>query len=75
LENNSQFGTSGFTALPAGARDRSSFYGLGYIAQFWSATENGSKYAWYRYLISYYSEVGRGYDWKLAGFSVRCLRD
>ncbi|RMZ48951.1 hypothetical protein EB821_04890 [Candidatus Marinimicrobia bacterium PRS2] len=76
LVNNSEFGTSGFTALPAGYRfssmgDYTSMGGSGY---FWSSSEGNSGHAWHRTLDYYYSNVGRnnGFD-KQHGFSVRCL--
>jgi uncharacterized protein (TIGR02145 family) len=75
LENNAQFGTSSFTALPG------SFYGIGpfsYLGTkgfWWSSTEDDSLTAWYRGLWSSNSEVDRGILWKSEGLSVRCLKD
>jgi len=77
LENNSDFGVSGFSALPGGYRDSSNgaFDGIGNDASFWSATESNSDYAWYRYLGYYYSAVLRRYYDKQDGYSVRLVRD
>ncbi len=76
LETNSEFGSSGFTALPGGYRGSSgSFYGVGNGGYWWSATENGSSYAYYRRLYYDSSEVDRDSNLKSYGFSVRCLRD
>ena len=77
LENNSEFGTSGFTALPGGYRDYSngSYYVMGYRGYFWSATEGNSSYAWYRLLNYLYSDVDLYGDSKRSGFAVRLLRD
>jgi uncharacterized protein (TIGR02145 family) len=77
LDQNANFGTSGFSALPGGYRDYSggSFYGLGYDGYWWSSTEYGGSDAWYRYLYYYNANVGRYNDYKRNGFSVRCLRD
>ena len=67
---------SGFSAVPAGYCNGSSFYDAGNYAYFWSATQSNSLYAYYRYLYSYYAGVYRsGGDDKYYGYSVRCLRD
>ena len=76
LKNNPEFGTSGFTGLPAGYREFDGDYScMGYIGYFWSSTEFGSNVAWYRLLRCGYSAVGRGYGDKDYGFSVRCIKD
>ena len=68
---------SGFSAVPAGDWDGSSFYNAGDDAGFWSSSqdESSSYDAWYRYLR--YSDAGmlRYSSSKAYGFSVRCLRD
>jgi uncharacterized protein (TIGR02145 family) len=67
---------SGFTALPDGYRgSNGSFHSMGYYAYFWSSTEIGSYYAWYRGLSYLYSQVYRNNYDKQGGFSVRCVRD
>jgi uncharacterized protein (TIGR02145 family) len=67
---------SGFSALPGGDRGTNgSFYDMGYNAYFWSSTESSSSYAWSRGLSCYNSQVGRDYNDKRYGFSVRCVRD
>jgi len=77
LENDSEFGTSGFTALPGG--DRSHYSGgyvtMGYNGGFWSATEYGSTTAWGRELYYVHSDVNRGHFSRRYGFAVRCVRD
>ena len=72
--DNANRNVSGFSAVPAGYRDWL-FNGAGYNAYFWSATQNGGSYAYYRTL--YYGNVGVGrYNYaKYTGRSVRCLRD
>ena len=69
--------TSGFSALPGGLRDDYSGYfnyggDDGYL---WSASPDGTSFAWYRYLTSASDFVGRSSDGQRLGFSVRCLRD
>jgi len=76
LENDAEFGTSGFTALPGGLRYHySSFRVIGNKGELWSATEYNTDRAWYRSLRCYYSSVYRFYYYKECGFSVRCVRD
>ncbi|MDY0315548.1 MAG: FISUMP domain-containing protein [Bacteroidales bacterium] len=68
---------TGFTALPGGCRyDDGNFNNLGYHGHWWSATEDGSYYAWVRVLYYNSSDVDRGnYYVKGFGCSVRCVRD
>jgi len=76
LENNSEFGSSGFTALPGGYRDLDgNYYGMGYLGYFWSSTELSSCSAWSRTLGYSGSDVSRYVYGKRVGFSVRCIRD
>ena len=77
LDQNANFGTSGFSALPGGNRYGSdgSFYSLGSYGYWWSSTEYDGSYAWCRYLSYYDAGVYRDYRSKRTGFSVRCLRD
>ena len=78
LENDSEFGSSGFAGLPAGYRDGSgAFYLITAVAYFWSASEEFlTDYAWYRGLYCSNSDVYRSnYNSKQYGFSVRCVRD
>ncbi len=68
---------TGFSAVPAGICDGSSFDAAGILAYFVSATQPASNpsNACNRYLYSDYAPVTRGSDTKATGFSVRCLRD
>ena len=77
LENNSEFGTSGFTGLPAGYRiyHNGLYLNMGNYGFFWSSSEYDSNYAWYRILYYNYSNVYRFFYNKHYGFSVRCLGD
>lgn len=77
LEANSEFGESGFSALPGGFRDGlgADYYYLSKYAYFWSSTENGSNHAWSRYLYYYSPDVHRLDSNKHYGLSVRCVRD
>jgi uncharacterized protein (TIGR02145 family) len=68
---------TGFTALPGGNRgnDRA-FHNVGDNGRWWSATENGTAYAWCQDMVYYSGDV---YPFKNnpkeLGFSVRCVKD
>ncbi len=68
---------SGFSAVPAGNCDGSSFALAVLIAPFWSATQHASSpaSAGNRYLGYNDANVGRYRGYKYVGYSVRCLRD
>jgi len=75
LRQSTDFGTSGFNALPAGSREGNGvFLNLGFYAFFWSSSESRAGYSWYRRLISGDSGVSRGDVNQTRGYSVRCLR-
>ncbi|MCQ2061035.1 MAG: hypothetical protein MJY47_05540 [Fibrobacter sp.] len=66
----------GFSALPAGDRYyNGSFSYAGYIAFFWSASEDGSNRAYGMNLYCSYEYAGLDDDDKNYAFSVRCLKD
>ncbi len=78
LDNNADFGTSGYMGLPGGYRhwDDSSdlFNALLSTAFFWSSSEYGTD-AWARLLSSYQTQIGRqNYD-QTMGVNVRCVRN
>ncbi|MBN2543306.1 fibrobacter succinogenes major paralogous domain-containing protein [bacterium] len=77
LEEDPEFGTSGFTALPGGYRYfPGTFTDLTCSANFWSSSEFSSYTAWDRCLTSNKLGISRHYDLnKRFGFSVRCVRD
>jgi uncharacterized protein (TIGR02145 family) len=65
----------GFTAMPAGYRGNDGNFGsFGACDFWWSGTENAGN-AWFRYLANNYSGVDRGENIKIAGFSVRCIKE
>jgi CubicO group peptidase (beta-lactamase class C family) len=73
-ENTGAINSSGFTALPGGARlANGSIIDLGSEASFWSSTGSGISNAWYRGLDNRTGAVSRYNDVSPAGFSVRCL--
>jgi uncharacterized protein (TIGR02145 family) len=67
---------TGFTALPGGFRNYyGSFFSIGNLGYWWSATEDDPDGAWYRGMNYGNSSVNRDVSTKELGFSVRCLRD
>ncbi|MDD2636023.1 MAG: fibrobacter succinogenes major paralogous domain-containing protein, partial [Bacteroidales bacterium] len=66
-----------FTALPNGFRygNSGTFSGLGYLGNWWSATESSGSNAWVRALHNNSAGTNSDYSDKSYGFSVRCVRD
>lgn len=76
LENDAEFGSSGFSAFPGGYRfSPGAFLCMGDYGLWWTATEYSSIFVWSRYIGSDYSKVFRWYDDKGHGYSVRCIMD
>ena len=72
LENNSEFGTSGFSAFPAGYRENSNgnYATMGNNIYLWSSSE------YIRMLNCYSSKVIRWNSEDIhMGFSIRCIKD
>jgi Fibrobacter succinogenes major domain (Fib_succ_major). len=65
-----------FSALPAGYRNYSGYYdGEGYSTLFWSSTEYLRGSACYMSLYYDNDDARLNYNYKLNGFSVRCVKD
>jgi uncharacterized protein (TIGR02145 family) len=68
-----------FSALPGGSRDsrvkNGDFYAVGASGLWWTATENTSRVAYYRYMGSGHGGVGEEGTFKDDGNSVRCIQD
>ena len=77
LENETEFGTSGFNFLPGGYRRYSNgtFNNVGSGGTFWSSTESNKGGAWSRVLNYDHTEVYRYGSDERSGYSVRCVRD
>jgi uncharacterized protein (TIGR02145 family) len=67
----------GFSALPGGLRDSyGSFRFAGNNGTWWTATEDGSDYAYSRIIMGYYDDNVDENDYdKSHGYSVRCVAD
>ncbi|MBT3934360.1 MAG: hypothetical protein HOF35_08875, partial [Bacteroidetes bacterium] len=78
LQDEPEFGTSGFIAIPGGYRNSNGTYNnQGFDCYFWSSSEHSSRNAWGRRLSFDDSAIYREsetYD-KRIGFSVRCIAD
>ena len=69
-------GSSGMDLRLAGYRNSSGYFNdLGYYGYFWSASPNGSSYAWYRYVYHGSSNVYRDNSTRSYAFSVRLVKD
>ena len=67
---------TGFSAVPAGFHNGSSFYYTGDEASFWTATEEDpDNFAWTFYFTNYYAFARELSTWKTQSYSVRCLRN
>jgi uncharacterized protein (TIGR02145 family) len=74
--NGNGLDTYGFSALPGGYRNTDGyFYNAGYYGLWWSASEDGSGYAYSRLMRYDYDNANWNYDDKAGGFSVRCVKD
>jgi len=66
----------GFSALPGGDGDSGgSFYNVGNLGDWWSATEYNAAYAYRRYMDYDGDFVDYNYNYKSSLYSVRCLQD
>ena len=68
---------TGFTALPAGARDAyyGSYGGIGSSSTWWSSTKFTTTCGYYMSVYYYCSNANTNGDVKQFGFSVRCIKD
>ncbi len=75
LDQNANFGTSGFDALPEGSRSLyGDFDGLANYTSLWTSSGVGAN-AWRRIVRQEDIQVFRGSTSHNYGFSVRCIRD
>jgi uncharacterized protein (TIGR02145 family) len=67
--------SSGFSALPGGARSfHGDFMDIGIRCRMWCATEVDESFAWVRDLHHGYKKIEILRDYKCCGYSVRLLR-
>ncbi len=67
----------GFAALPGGYRDynNGTYSFIGKCGYWWSSTDDGNNYAYFRLLYFNANDMGRSNYYKSHGFSVRCIKD
>lgn len=76
LENDADFGSSGFTATPGGLCEANrQFRFLGFRGHWWVSTDVNSVAAWLRALDCYETDIDRVQYSKRYGLSVRCVKD
>ena len=74
--NNGANNYSGFTALGGSLRDYIGVFGnSGQYGYWWSSTENNTTTALNRKLFNDNSSIAVGVNYKLDGFSARCIKD
>jgi uncharacterized protein (TIGR02145 family) len=67
---------SGFTALPGGRRNEDgSFVDIGLIGHWWSATELNETNAYQLYVYYLTPNFANFFNFKVVGYSIRCLKD
>lgn len=68
--------TSLFTGLPGGSRTFiGSYISIGDLGRWWSSTEDGTGFAWFRNLSYNFNGADRNYDDKRNGLSVRLIKN
>jgi uncharacterized protein (TIGR02145 family) len=67
--------SSGFTALGSGAHAYTGFNDIGNYSIFWSSNAFDAGNAYYCYIGSSSINLGRSYNNKVLGFSIRCVKD
>jgi len=77
LVSDSEFGTSGFNAIPGGKRGISDggYSHMGTTAYFWTSSGWGNDFAYHRKLYSANLDIDRYGSDKFSGYSIRCLKD
>ena len=74
--NTSATNESGFTGLPGGYRNYDgTFYDVGNLGSWWSASQYSSANAWNRNLAYNFGNLSRYDYYKGSGSLVRCLKD
>ena len=77
VPNDGGYNNTGFSALPAGFRSTNNgeFIDLNYQTLFWTTTEKTDANAYCRALYHNSTKIGRAANYKIDGYSVRCVKD
>jgi uncharacterized protein (TIGR02145 family) len=75
--NTNATNSSGFTGLPGGYRNYyfQDFFSLKNTGYFWSSSEQSSSDGRVRYIFHNQEQVSNGYNKKITGYSIRCVKD
>jgi uncharacterized protein (TIGR02145 family) len=66
----------GFSGMPAGGRfENGQFDRLTHLSMWWSSSVYNFEYAWARYIYFSMQEICRNFNFRIYGFSVRCVRN
>lgn len=69
-------GSSGFEALLSGYRSSTGTYAnSGQFGYYWSSTKSDASQAWLISVSSFETGISRSYNYKVIGFSVRCIKN
>jgi uncharacterized protein (TIGR02145 family) len=69
-------GSTGFEGLLAGFRtSTSTFSNSTQYGYFWTSTKSDASQAWFRQLTTFDALATRNYNYKVLGFSVRCIKN
>lgn len=76
LKNNSEFGSSGFNAVPSGFRGTYGGFGnVGDVANWWTSAEYDTSKVIKRLIFYYLPYIDRYMENKHLGYSVRCVKN
>lgn len=69
--------SSGFTAIPSGARYLSKGFNndIGFFSVFWTSSEFNNEKAGFLYLYDFSSDVSKGINFKQNGYAIRCVKE
>lgn len=67
--------SSGFSALPGGARENDEFINLGLNGYWWSSSEYSTYLPWFRVMFYNFNTLDTYYNRSSSGYSVRCIKD
>jgi uncharacterized protein (TIGR02145 family) len=71
-----QGGSSGFNILLGGYRNTDgNFWGVSSNSFYWSSSVYDATKAWYHYVLSDFTSIGRYYERKTQGFHLRCIKN
>jgi len=73
--NNSQFGETGFDALPSGIFNGMIWNNMGYLTSFWTSSSSNNLESCRRTITSSSDGIDRDYEDNIRKYSIRCIKD